>query len=83
MATEKEALRAAADHATRLHRLGAHSVGTAAGKDFGLTGFVVVANVAPGFAGNLPSEVDCTIGPARVSVPVVTRKMEPFKPEKL
>jgi hypothetical protein len=83
MATERQAKLAADEHARRLARLGVHSLGTAPGERHGRDGFVVVANVPTDFAGELPKALDVTVGKASVSVPVVMRKMEPFKPEKL
>lgn len=83
MATEREAKAAAAAHADRLRDLGAHSIGTLPGSTFGKKGFVVVANVPVGFAGRLPTKVDVKQDASTVSVPVVTREIEPFRPERL
>ena len=83
MATEREAKAAAAAHADHLRDLGAHSIGTLPGSSFGKKGFVVVANVPIGFAGQLPTKVELKQSSASVSVPVVAREMEPLRPERL
>lgn len=83
MATERQAKQAVTKHARALLKLGVHSLGTTDLKKLGLTGHGVVANVAPGFAGKLPAEISCMINNVRVTVPVITRKIEPFEPEKL
>lgn len=79
MATETEAKGAATEHAGRLRKLGAHSIGTMPGGPYGMKGFVVVASVPPTFTGPLPKELRFT----GVDVPVVVQKSEPFEPEKL
>lgn len=83
MATEQQAKSAAKKNATRLRKLGAHSIGTADGRSFGVTGYVVVANVVPGSSTNLPSHLSSSGGQTDVAVPVITRELESFKPEKL
>lgn len=83
MATERQAKQVVAQHASQLAELGAHSIGTASGKTFGMTGYVVVATIAPGASGKLPNAIAYDDGDKRTTVPVVTREMEQFRPEKL
>ena len=81
MATLEQANMARKRHASRLRRLGAHSLEVRPGKALGIRGHVVVANVPRGFQGKLPTEVAYEVDGTTVKVPVAVQETEPFRAE--
>lgn len=81
MATLKEANEARKRHASRLRRLGAHSIEVRSGKGLGIAGHVVVAHVPKGFRGGLPAKLSYTIDETKVTVPVAVEEKETFRAE--
>jgi hypothetical protein len=73
---------AAAKHAERLRKLGAHAISIKPGKG-AASGHVIEVYVPDGFTGTLPERVTTTVRGKKVTVLVTVKKSPKFKAEKL
>ena len=80
--TETAAKSAAAEHAERLRKLGAHAISIKPGNGEA-SGHVIEVYVPEGFTGKLPKQVTTTVRGQMVTVPVTVKISPKFKAEKL
>jgi len=81
VATRKQADLARELHSDQLAKDGAHAIEVAKGAEYGKTGFVVVAHVAPGEKHALPSRLTAKVSGQLFSVDVVAKVSDQFEPE--
>lgn len=81
MATEAQADKARKVHSDLLVQRGAHGIEVASGRDYGKSGFVVVAHVAPSEKHDIPSSLTTKLAGKTFDVPVVTKRTQRFRPD--
>lgn len=81
MASEKAANKARELFSDQLFGCGAHGVAVDKVTIEGHETFALIAMVPPSHKKKLPETVSVTVGKKHLSVPVIVRKTEPFKPE--
>lgn len=81
MVSEKAANKARELFSDQLFGSGAHAVAVDKVTIEGEETFALIAMVPPSHRKKLPESVSVTVGKKQLSVPVVVKKAEPFKPE--
>lgn len=81
MASEKAANRARELFFDKLFSKGAHGLAVDIARVDGAETFALIAMVAPGKKKPMPASVSYKSGNKTVTVPIVVRNVEPFKPE--
>ncbi len=81
MVSEKTANKARELFSDQLFGSGAHAIAVDKVNIEGQETFALIAMVPPSHKRKLPTAVSVTVGKKQLSVPVVVRKTEPFKPE--
>ena len=81
MVTEKTANKAREQYSDQLFGSGAHAIAVDRVNVEGQETFALIVMVPPSHKRKLPTAVSVTVGKNQLSVPVVMKKTEPFKPE--